>query len=304
MIYLEEIETLGTCSPISLSLLLFCRSISSGRHLDLSNISVFGAVQVSPCWILRIYLWDWHVYLLSGENPRCSQFNYCLFCATACAWKGFKRRKVFLHSDNWKRPVKWLKDWCFQIVVLEKTLESPLDSKQIKSGDPEENQPWLFPGRTDGEAEAPILWPPDVENWPIGKDPDAGKDWGQKEKGETEDEMVGWHHWLSGHEFEQTLGDSGRERSLACCSPLGLKELGMTLWLNGNNKWSDILLYVGLKLLSWRMYSDKSLSEKLLRKFECLSSYSISWSLRCYQRAKFLIPRHPILYHFTFTFHF
>ena len=88
--------------------------------------------------------------------------------------------------------MKWSKNWCFQIVVLEKTLESPLDSKEIKPGNPKGNHPWIFPGRTDAdaEAEAPILWPPDVENWSFGKDPDAGKDWGQEEKGATEDEMV------------------------------------------------------------------------------------------------------------------
>ena len=104
------------------------------------------------------------------------------------------------------------KNWCFQTVVLEKTLESPLDCKEIKPVNPKGNQPWKLIGRTD--AEAPILWPPDAKNWLIGKDPDAGKDWGQKEKGVTEDEMVGWHHGLNGHEFEQTLGDGEGHRSL------------------------------------------------------------------------------------------
>ena len=92
------------------------------------------------------------------------------------------------------------KNWCFQTVVLEKTLESPLDSKEIKPVHPKGNQLWIFTGRTD--AEAPILWPPDVKNWLIGKDPDAGKDWRQEEKGMTEDEMVGWHHRFDGHKFE------------------------------------------------------------------------------------------------------
>ena len=86
-----------------------------------------------------------------------------------------------------------------QSVVLEKTLESPLNTKEIKLVDPTGNQPWISIGRTDTEAEAPILWPPDVKSWLIGKDPDAGKDWGQKEKGATEDETVGWHHQLNGH---------------------------------------------------------------------------------------------------------
>ena len=104
------------------------------------------------------------------------------------------------------------KNWCFQTVVLEKTLESPLDCKEIKPVNPKGIQSWKLIGRTD--AEAPILWPPDAKNWLIGKDLDAGKDWGQKEKGVTEDEMVGWHHGLNGHEFEQTLGDAEGHGSL------------------------------------------------------------------------------------------
>ena len=103
-------------------------------------------------------------------------------------------------------------------VVLGKTLESPLHIKEIKPVNPKENQLWLFIGRTDAEAEAPVPWPPDVKNWLSGKDPDVGKDWGQEKKGLTEDEMVGWHHWLNGHECEQTLGDSEEQVNLVCCS--------------------------------------------------------------------------------------
>ena len=95
-----------------------------------------------------------------------------------------------------------LKNWCFQTVVLVKTLESPLDSKEIQPVHPKGNQSWIFIERTDAEAEIPIVWPPDVKNWLIWKDPDAGKDWRQEEKGTTEDEMIGWRHWLNGHEFE------------------------------------------------------------------------------------------------------
>ena len=102
--------------------------------------------------------------------------------------------------DNKKDWV--LKNWCLQTMVLEKTLESPLDCKEIKPVNPKGNQPWIFIGKTHGEAEAPILWPPDVKNWLIGKDPDAGKDWRQEEKGMTEDDMVGRHHRHNGHEFE------------------------------------------------------------------------------------------------------
>ena len=110
------------------------------------------------------------------------------------------------------------KNWRFWTVVLEKTLESPLDCKEIKPVNPKGNQSWIFIGRTDVEAETPILWPPDSKNWLIGKDPDSGKDWRQEEKG-TEDEMLGWHHQLDGHEFEQALGVHHGQGSLACCSP-------------------------------------------------------------------------------------
>ena len=101
-----------------------------------------------------------------------------------------------------------LKNWCFWTVVLKKTLESPLDRKEIKPVNPKGNQPWIFIGRTDAEAEAPIFWPPDAKIWLLGKDPDARKNWGQEEKGATEDEMVRWHHQFNGHKFEQTLGHS------------------------------------------------------------------------------------------------
>ena len=127
-------------------------------------------------------------------------------------------------------------NWCFWTVVLEKTLESPLDCKEIQPDHPKGDQSWIFIGRTDAEAEAPILWPPDAKNWLIWKDPDAGKDWRQEEKGTTEDEMAGWHHWLNGHEFEQTPGVGHGHRGLACCSPWVCKELDMTDWLNWTNR--------------------------------------------------------------------
>ena len=107
--------------------------------------------------------------------------------------------------------------------MLEQTLESPLDSKEIKLANPKGNQPWIFIGKPDAEAETPILWPPDVKSRLIGKDPDAGKDWGQKKKGTTEDEMVGWYHRFNGHEFEQTVGDSERLGSIVCCSQWSLR---------------------------------------------------------------------------------
>ena len=123
------------------------------------------------------------------------------------------------------------KNWCFWTVVLEKTLESPFDSKESKPVSPKRNQSWIFIGKTDAEDETPIFCPSDVKNWLIEKDPNAGKDWKQ-EKGTTEDEMVGWHHQLTGHEFEQTPGVGDGQGSLECCSPLALKQLDMTEQLN------------------------------------------------------------------------
>ena len=119
--------------------------------------------------------------------------------------------------------------WCWR------RLKSPLDCKEIHPVHPKGDQSWVFIGRTDVEAETPILWPPDVKSWLIGKDLDAGKDWGQQEKGETEDEMVGWHHWLHGHEFEQAPGVGDGQGSQACCSPQGGRESDRTKQLNSNN---------------------------------------------------------------------
>jgi len=116
------------------------------------------------------------------------------------------------------------KNWCFWTVVLEKSLGSPLDCKEIKSVNPKESQSWIFIRRTEVEAETPILWPPDVKSWLIWKDPDAGKDWRLEEMGTTEDEMVGWHHRLNGHEFEQASGVGDGQGSLVCCSPWGREE--------------------------------------------------------------------------------
>jgi len=125
-----------------------------------------------------------------------------------------------------------LKNWCFWTVVLEKTLESPLDCKEIQPVYPKENQSWIFIGRTDAETETPVLWPPDAKSWLIWKDPDAGKDWGQEEKGMTEDEMVGWHHRHNGHGFGWTPEVGDGQGRLACCSPWDHKESDMIVWLN------------------------------------------------------------------------
>ena len=123
-------------------------------------------------------------------------------------------------------------------VVLEKTLENPLDSKEIQPVHPKGNQSWIFIGRTDAEAETSVLWPPDAESWLIWKDPDAGKDWRQDEKGMTEDEMVGWHHRLDGHGFGWTPGVGDGQGGLACCGSLGHKESDPTEWLN----WTELCI--------------------------------------------------------------
>ena len=146
---------------------------------------------------------------------------------------GFSSSHVWMweldHKESWAP-----KSWCFWTVALEKTLESSLDCKEIKPVNPKRSQSWIFIRRTDVEAEAPIFWPPDVKNRLIRKDPHAGKGWRQEEKGTTEDEMVGWHHWLDGHAFEQALGVGDGQGSLACCSPWDHKELDATEQLNWN----------------------------------------------------------------------
>ena len=124
------------------------------------------------------------------------------------------------------------KNWCFWTVVLEKTLESPLDCKEIQPVHPKGDQSWVFIGGTDAEAETPVLWPPHAKSWLIGKDPDAGRDWGQEKKGMTEDEMFGWHHWLDGHGFGWTPGVGDGQGGLACCGSWGSKESDTTERLN------------------------------------------------------------------------
>ena len=136
------------------------------------------------------------------------------------------------------------KNWCFRTVVLEKTLESSLEYKEIKPVYPKANQSWIFIGRTDSEVETPILWPPDVNNWLNGKDPDAGKDWRQEEKGTTEDEMVGRHHQLDGCEFEQAPGVGDGQGSLACCSPWCPKETQLS-------DWTELIQWVNWMLINW-----------------------------------------------------
>ena len=205
-----------------------------------------------------------------------------------CVWKVCIVKAVVFPvvvygCESWTiKKAECQKNWCFWTVVLE-TLESLLDCKEIQPVNPKGNQSWLFIGRTDAEAETPIICPPDAKNWLIWKDLDAGKKWKQEEKGTTEDEMVGWHHWLNGHEFEQALGvDDG----LACCRSWGCKELDTSEWLNWLNKVSRNSGYIccrkeinrkkkkgnkdRVKLFLWYLYI-------LKRKAEPTLSYEKQW---------------------------
>ena len=172
---------------------------------------------------------------------------------------GFSSSHVWMweldHREGWVQ-----KNWCFWTVVLEKTLESPLVCKEIKPVNLKGNQSWIFIGKIDAEVEALILWPPEGKNWLTGKDPDAGRDWGQEEKETTEDEIVGWHHQLDGHEFEQVPGVGDWQRSLAYCSLWGHQELDTTEllnwlyylhlnWIFGNKQWLDFVIYLVYFLL-------------------------------------------------------
>ena len=151
------------------------------------------------------------------------------------------------HKEDWV-----LMNWCFWSVVLEKTLESPLDCTEIKSVSPKGNQPWIFIGRTDAEAEAPVLWPRDAKSRLMKKHPNAGKDLRQEEKGMMEDKMVRWHHQLNKHEFKQALGDSEGQGSLVCCNLWDCKDQSDTTeWLNNNAYFALFFLLSCLYIYYW-----------------------------------------------------
>ena len=155
----------------------------------------------------------------SYDQPR-QQRHYFANKGPSSQGYGFSNSHVWMWELDYKES--WVpKNWCFWTVVLEKIPDSPLDCKEIQPVHPKGNQSWIFTGRTDSEAETPILWSPDAKSWLIWKDPNAGKDRRREEKGMTEDEIVGWHHWLNGHEFGSTLGVGNGHGGLVCCSSWG-----------------------------------------------------------------------------------
>ena len=160
-----------------------------------------------------------------------SSLGYGFSCSHVWMWKLDGEESWAPKNESWAP-----KNWCFWTVVLEKTLESPLDCKEIQPVHPKGDQPWVFFGRNDAKAETPVLWPPHVKSWLIGKDFDAGRDWGQEEKRRIEDEMAGWHQRLNGREFEWTPGDGDGQGGLACCDSWGRKESDVTECLN----WTDL----------------------------------------------------------------
>ena len=188
---------------------------------------------------LHSILWNWYYVYYTLENAEPERFILVLYLRRTI-FKGVSHQGYGFssgHVQMWVLDYEegWVpKNLCFWTVVLERTLGSPLDCREIKpiKGKSVLDVHW----RTDAEAETPKLWPPDVKNWLPGKDPDAGKDWGQEEMGTTEDGMVGWHHQLDGHEFEQASGVGDGQGSLACCSPWDSKESDTAERLN----WTDI----------------------------------------------------------------
>ena len=151
-----------------------------------------------------------------------------------------------VYKESWAR-----KNWCFWTVVLEKTLESHLDCKEIQPVHSEGDWSWDFFGRNDAKAETPVLWPPHAKSWLIGKDSDAGRDWEQEEKGTTEDEMAGWHHWLNGRESEWTPGVGDGPGGMACCDSWGCKESNMTEWLN----WTEDIYMESRKMVLKNLFT-------------------------------------------------
>ena len=186
-----------------------------------SLLMVTAAMKLKDTYSLEVKLWQHikkqrHYFVNKGPSSQ----GYGFSCSHVWMWE-------LDYKENWAP-----KNWCFWTVVLEKTLESPLDCKEIQPVHPKGHQSWVFIGRTDVEAETPILWPPDTKSWLSWKDADARKNWRQEEKGMTEDEMVGWHHWLNGHEFGWTPVVGDGQGGLACCDSWSCEESDTTEQLN------------------------------------------------------------------------
>ena len=200
----------------------------SFKHCSLSQ------PELSVTWISKVNYSSLHsgqILWWSKESYRVKQRHYFANKSPSSQSYGFSSGHVWMWELDCEET--WvLKNWCFWTVVLEKTLESPLDCREIQPVSSKGDQSWVFIGRTDAEAETPILWPPHTKSWLIGKDPAAGRDWGQEEKGTTEDEKAGWLHRLDGHEFEYTLGVGDGQGGLACCDSWGRKESDTTERLN------------------------------------------------------------------------
>ena len=176
---------------------------------------------------------------------------------------------VMYRCQNWTIKKMGTENWYFWTVVLEKTLESPSDCKEIKTVTLKGNQPWIFIARTDVEAEAPILWPPDAKSWLTGKDPDAGKDWRWEKKRTTEDEMVGWHHQLNGHGFGWTLWHSKGQGSLACCSPWVAKsQTGLNDWTTTSS--AVVLNELGFRRVQFQIYRYCTAFSPAILRQDCL----------------------------------
>ena len=239
---------------------------------------------------------------------------------------GFSTSHVWMWELDYKES--WApKNLCFWAVVLEKTLESPLNFKEIQPVHPKGDQSWVFIGRTDAEIEAPILWPPDAKRWLIGKDHDAGKDWRQEEKVMTEDKIVGWHHRLKGHEFEQALGVGDGQGSLECCSPWGRRQLDITEQLNWTELidgmelikfcFSRVTFWYAFKIIHsspviWILTFIVFLIYKygLISEFSFLLNYFVCLSLDCFHNSLIILvfcsnnskTRHSILFFFFCIF--
>ena len=197
-----------------------------GKQWKQGQTLFFGAPKSLQMVIAAMKLKD--AYSLKGSCEKLRQHikkqrHYFANKGLSSQGYGFSRSHVWMweldFEENWV-----LKNWCFWTMVLKKTLESPLDCQEIQPVHPKGDQSWVFIGRTDAEAETPILWPPHMKNWLTGKDPAAGRVWGQEKKGMTEDEMAGWHHRLDGHESGWTLGVGDGQGGLACCNSWCLKE--------------------------------------------------------------------------------